>query len=426
MSLREKAEKVTTVNLYHSRIHTRVPGSCPGGPLPTQEDVWEILERFGRDINRCDKSVRRKLALEAVRASITAEAVYWYPGSSGDAVEIAGPCDLPASWCSSFAKKLIEGTPGLDGRLLRSVLPPGPAASPFQPTSVAMVRVSRSHASWLVALTFSQKQRLQVTDLRIMALVRRIFVNQARYSDITGRMTDTLAWLVQCLTTSIDAHSPHSRGHSERVAKLAVAIGKHMRLPTSLLNDLYFAGLLHDIGITGVPQSLLLKPEKLTAEEYATVKMYPVIGDSILAGIKQLGHLRPAVRHHHEHYDGQGYPDGLSGDDIPLTARILGVADAYDAMRSPRPHRPALAKAQVEDILAKGAGKQWDPRVIDHYFRGGPHFHVGGEASTPSQTEPGVQEVVQAWNADSSGKLHFGEGSDLRGPPGRIQEVALP
>jgi HD-GYP domain-containing protein (c-di-GMP phosphodiesterase class II) len=408
-----------------SSIHSKVTSSSLLSPLPPQEDVWVILERFARDINRCDRSVRRKLALEAIRDSITAEAVFWYPGSSGDAVEIAGSCDLPGSWCSSFAKKLIEGTPGLDGRLLRSVLPPGPATSSFQPASVAMVRVSRSHASWMVALNFSQR-RLHVADLRIMALVRRIFVNQARYSDITGRMTDTLAWLVQCLTTSIDAHSPHSRGHSERVAKLAVAIGKHMRLPTSLLNDLYFAGLLHDIGITGVPQSLLLKPEKLTAEEYATIRMYPVIGDSILAGIKQLSHLRPAVRHHHEHYDGHGYPDGLAGDDIPLTARILGVADAYDAMRSPRPHRPALAKAQVEDILAKGAGKQWDPRVIEHYFRGGPHFHVGGDASTPSQTEPGVQQVVQAWNADSSGKVAFGEGSDLRGPPGPRQEAASP
>jgi HD-GYP domain-containing protein (c-di-GMP phosphodiesterase class II) len=414
------------VSLSASRIHARALGSNPEGPLPPQEDVWVILERFARDINRCDRSSRRKLALEAVRDSIAAEAVYWYPGNSGDAVEIVGACDLPASWCSFFAKKLIDGTPGLDGRLLRSDIPSAPGAAPFQPTSVAMVRVSRSHASWMVALSFSRQRRLQVADLRLMALVRRILVSQTRYTDLTGRMTDTLAWLVQCLTTSIDAHAPHSHGHSERVAKLAVAIGKHMRLPTSLLNDLYFAGLLHDIGITGVPQSLLLKPEQLTDEEYATVKMYPVIGDGILAGIKQLGHLRPTVRHHHEHFDGRGYPDGLSGDAIPLTARILGVADAYDAMRSSRPHRPALAKAQVEDILATGAGKQWDPRVIEHYFRGSQHFHLGGEGSTPSQTEPGVQEVLQTWNTDSSGKVSCGEGSDRRGPPCPQQEAAPP
>src|SRR5439155_13511529 len=146
----------------------------------------------------------------------------------------------------------------------------------------ALVRASRSQGSWIVALNFTKRRCLQAADLRIMALVRRIFVNQRRFADITGRMTDTLAWLVQCLTSSIDAHLPHARGHSERVAKLAVAIGKRMGLPKSVLNDLYFAGLLHDIGITGVPQSLLLKPEKLTDEEYAKVKTYPLFGDGIL------------------------------------------------------------------------------------------------------------------------------------------------
>ena len=129
------------------------------------------------------------------------------------------------------------------------------------------------------------------------------------------------------------------------------------------------------------------------------------------------------MRHHHEHYDGHGYPDGLSGDDIPLTARILGVADAYDAMRSPRPHRPALAKAQVEDILAKGAGKQWDPCIIEHYLSGRSHFHLGSEAS---HTEPGVNGVVQAWNADSSGKVNFGEGIDLPESSAQPQQGASP
>ncbi len=410
---------------YSSGIHARGAGSRPENPLPLQQDVWELIERFARDINHCGKTFRHKLALEAIRDSIRAEAVYWYPGNNGDAVELAGGYDLPAAWCASFAKKLIDGTPGLDGRLLRSVLPPGLSTAPFQPTSAAMVRVSRSHASWLVALNFSPRRYFQVADMRIMALVRRILVNQTRYSDITARMTDTLAWLVQCLTTSIDAHIPHARGHSERVAKLAVAIGKHMRLPASVLNDLYFAGLLHDIGITGVPQSLFLKPEKLTDEEYATIKTYPVLGDAILAGIKQLTHLRPAVRHHHEHYDGRGYPDGLSGDAIPLTARILGVADAHDAMRSSRPHRAALTRAQTDDILTRGAGKQWDPSVVEHYLVGCPHFHPGGDSSMPPPAEPGVNLVVQGWNADSSGKADFSKGVDPRWPPSRRQEAAL-
>jgi HD-GYP domain-containing protein (c-di-GMP phosphodiesterase class II) len=236
-------------------------------------------------------------------------------------------------------------------------------------------------------------------------------------------MTETLSSLVQCLTTSIDAHLPHTRGHSDRVAKLAVAIAKRMRLPASVLNDLYFAGLVHDIGITGVPQSVLLKPAKLTDEEFATVKTYPAIGDTILAGIRPLAHLRPAVRHHHERYDGRGYPDGLSGDTIPFMARILAVADAFDAMHSARPYRPALANAEVDDILEKGAGKQWDPCVVEHYLASRSHLQAfRGPAAAP--VEPSLQYVVPTWNADSSAKATLVEHNVSPRHSQRIHEVA--
>ena len=331
-----------------------LPGVHAGSPLLPRPDVWEVLERYTREIGHCERTSRQKvLALEAIRDSIAAAVVFWYPGTTTDPIEIAGERSVPADWCSAFAEKLFERTPGLDGELLRSVLPPEPGNAPFHPCSAAMVRVSKSKGTWLVAL--NARRSFQVTDLRIMALVRQILTNHRRRCDLTNRMSETLTWLVQCLTTSIDAHVPHARGHSERVAKTAVEIAKRMHLPTPVLGDLYFAGLLHDIGITGVRQNLLLKPGKLTDDEYAQVKIYPVIGDGILAGIRQLAHLRPAVRHHHERYDGQGYPDGLVGEDIPLLARILAVADAFDAMQSPRPYRPALSSSRVESILAEGA-----------------------------------------------------------------------
>jgi HD-GYP domain-containing protein (c-di-GMP phosphodiesterase class II) len=252
------------------------------------------------------------------------------------------------------------------------------------------------------------RRRFQVSDLRIMGLVRQVLVNHRRRCDLTNRMSETLSWLIQCLTTSIDAHVPHARGHSERVANIAVELGKRLCLPRPVLNDLYFAGLLHDIGITHVPQTLLLKPGTLTAEEYDQVKIYPVIGDGILAGIKQLGHIRPAVRHHHERFDGRGYPDRLAGDRIPLLARILGVADAFDAMHAPRPHRPALASDRVNQILSAGAGRQWDPRLIDHIMTAAPHFHSLSRLSAPSEATPAVRRVVDAWNIHSSGNAAVG------------------
>jgi HD-GYP domain-containing protein (c-di-GMP phosphodiesterase class II) len=390
-----------------------IPGAYAGSPLVAQEDVWEALERFARELGRSQETSRHKLlALEAVRASLRAEVVYWYSAAGSQSDEVAGTRALPAAWCATFAKQLLEETPGVDGRLLRSELPPSPRNAPCQPHSAAMVRVSRAQASWIVALSLNSRRRFQVTDLRIMALVRQILVNHRRRCDLTNRMSETLSWLIQCLTTSIDAHVPHARGHSERVANIAVELGKRLCLSRPVLNDLYFAGLLHDIGITHVPQSLLLKPGTLTAEEYDQVKIYPVTGDGILAGIKQLAHIRPAVRHHHERFDGRGFPDRLAGDRIPLMARILGVADAYDAMHSPRPHRPALPAPRVDQILTEGAGRQWDPRLIEQIMIARPHFHSLCRLSAPSQATPAVQQVVDAWNVHSSGNAALGRAHD--------------
>jgi HD-GYP domain-containing protein (c-di-GMP phosphodiesterase class II) len=380
-----------------------VPGPSAGSPLLPQEDVWEVLERFAREVAPCDRSSRQKrLALEAVRDTTEAEAVYWYPGSSGEPVEYVSPYPLPADWCCAFAERLLAETPGLDGRLLRSVVPAAGRGEPVQPHSAALVRVSKTKSVWLVALNLTPGRRFQVDDLKIMSLIRQMLINQRRRLDLVNRLSDTVSWLVQCMASSIDNHVPHSRGHSERVAKIAVQIGKRLSLPTTVLSDLYFAGLLHDIGITGIPQSVLLKPAKLTDEEYAQVKTYPVLGDRMLADIKQLAHLRPAVRHHHERFDGQGYPDGLAGDGIPLMARILSVADAFDAMTSPRPHRPPLPTMRIDAILAEGTGRQWDPDVMRHFLGCRPHFQAVREMAPQAQPAPAVKQAVDAWNVGSS------------------------
>jgi HD-GYP domain-containing protein (c-di-GMP phosphodiesterase class II) len=394
---------------------------------PHDEDAWEILEGYAREISHCDISARqRRLALEAVRDSLNADVVYWYPGSTNDPVELLSVHDLPTDWCRAFARKLLEETPGLDGRLLRSVLPSALRTPPCSPHSAALVRVSRSKGNWLVALSLDPRRALNITDLRIMTLIRQILVNQRRRCDLTSRMSETMNWLVQCLASSIDAHFPPAKGHSERVAKIAVEMGKRMHLPTAVLSDLYFAGLVHDIGITSVEQGLLLKPAKLTSEEFAKVKAYPLIGDSMLASIKQLDHLRPAVRHHHERYDGRGYPDGLSGDNIPLMARILAVADAFDAMLSPRPYRPPLAGASVDAILSQGAGQQWDPAVIEHFLSCSPELH--GLCATVSQpVGANVEFAVAAWNVDSSRNFAVSKthGHGAR-PPDTFKELGPP
>jgi len=128
-------------------------------------------------------------------------------------------------------------------------------------------------------------------------------------------------------------------------------------------------GLLHDIGKIGIDDEVLKKPGRLTPEEYDHIKEHVEIGHSILCGLKQLRHVLPGVRHHHEAYSGKGYPHGLRGEDIPFIARILAVADAYDAMASHRPYRDGLSPEAAEEILRRGAGDQWDNRVVDALFQ---------------------------------------------------------
>ena len=134
------------------------------------------------------------------------------------------------------------------------------------------------------------------------------------------------------------------------------------------MHDIYVAGLLHDIGKIGVSDTILGKPGALTKEEFQEVQKHPMIGFNILQGLKNLHHVLPGVRNHHENIDGSGYPDQLAGDQIPLMARILAVADAYDAMGSDRPYRRGMPVSKIETIFREGAAQQWDRSVIDAYF----------------------------------------------------------
>src|SRR5262249_48902639 len=156
--------------------------------------------------------------------------------------------------------------------------------------------------------------------------------------------------LVNCLTATIEARDAYTAGHSERVARIGVILAEQMGLSHAEVSDVYLGGLLHDIGKIGIPDAVLQKDGPLTAQEYAHIKRHVVIGDRIVASIKPFDRLRPGVRSHHERFDGKGYPDGLAGADTPRLARILAIADACDAMMSPRRYRPALTPPLIDKI----------------------------------------------------------------------------
>ena len=165
----------------------------------------------------------------------------------------------------------------------------------------------------------------------------------------------------EALANAIDAKDKYTSGHSIRVALYSRRIAREARLPEKTCEQVYFAALLHDVGKIGVPLEIINKIGKLTDEEYAEIKKHPVFGDQILSSIQTAPYLAVGARHHHERYDGRGYPDGLSGEDIPLIARIIAVADAYDAMTSVRSYREPLSREAVKEELRKGIGTQFDP-----------------------------------------------------------------
>ena len=186
-----------------------------------------------------------------------------------------------------------------------------------------------------------------------------------RYLDLKGLVVG----LTRSLTAAIDAKDAYTYGHSERVARVAVELARELELQDDEIRDAYLAGLLHDVGKIGICEAVLSKRGPLDSTEMDHMKQHVVIGCTILADLHAIRHLIPGVRSHHERYDGRGYPDGLKGDEIPLLARILAVADAYDAMNTSRPYRSGMQPERIEEILRSGAGSQWDTRVVDAYFR---------------------------------------------------------
>jgi HD-GYP domain-containing protein (c-di-GMP phosphodiesterase class II) len=173
----------------------------------------------------------------------------------------------------------------------------------------------------------------------------------------------------EALVSAIDAKDGYTHGHSTRVALISRLIASEAGYSESECEHVYFAALLHDVGKIGVPDEVISKPGALTSEEFEQIKLHPILGHQILSSIKHSPYLSVGARYHHERYDGTGYPDGLSGEDIPEIARIIAVADAYDAMTSNRSYRNALSQDVVRREMEAGLNTQFDKRFAGILLR---------------------------------------------------------
>jgi excisionase family DNA binding protein len=181
------------------------------------------------------------------------------------------------------------------------------------------------------------------------------------YTGLVGTLVET----VEALIKALDMRDILSSGHSSRVSQLSCSVGTRMGLPEKDIQELRLAALLHDVGKIGISDAILGKPGRLTEQEFYTVKKHAEIGEKIVSGVEYLRSAAPVIRHHHEFYNGKGYPDGIGGDDIEVGARIISVADAFDFLRSDLSFRAPLSVADTLNEIQNGSGMQFDPSVVE-------------------------------------------------------------
>ena len=229
---------------------------------------------------------------------------------------------------------------------------------PFNPDEV-LFAVERALEKRM--LRIENRLYQQTLETRVLERTREL-VKKNR--DLSNLLLNT----IESLVSTLEAKDTYTEGHSWKVALVAASLARKLGLDPTIVENISLAGLLHDIGKIGIKDSILNKASKLTPAEYDHIRRHPVIGERILAPLEPLRLLLPCVRHHHEWFNGQGYPDGLVGGKIPLEARILTIADAYDAITSERAYRPARSRAEAMDIIAGASERQFDPEFVKTFL----------------------------------------------------------
>lgn len=261
--------------------------------------------------------------------------------------------------------------------------PPEPSISSVIVTPIA---VHLSSIGAVVLLRNDSKPDYSREQLQLLNVFAAHTASAFENAKLYTKMQDMNLEVIRSFAQAVEVKDVYTRGHSERVALYATHLGSKLGLPPVEMDRLYTAGILHDIGKIGIPDVILNKPAKLTNEEFSVMQRHPELGRAILHQVTSFGDILPIIYYHHERVDGAGYPMGLRGEDIPLLSRILSVVDSFEAMTSDRAYRKALPLDVVHDILANGAGQQWQEDLVSIWLKemempGFMNLHQGNVAS---------------------------------------------
>jgi len=233
--------------------------------------------------------------------------------------------------------------------------------------SVWKNRIRGIIATYIALAPIGFVMALVYTSIGVWGIILFFFplILARRSFELYTKMRKVYLDTIRALAAAIDAKDPYTKGHSERVAQIAVLLAQELDLSDRDIENIEYTALLHDIGKIGIDDRILGKSSKLSNEEFKKIKEHPIVGAKIIEPIDFLKNSYKIIYHHHEKYNGGGYPDGLKEKDIPLCARIIGVADAYDAMGSDRPYRKKLSKEKILKEFTEQSGKQFDPQIVN-------------------------------------------------------------